>query len=408
MTGVTHHEAAQRVELDDAAAAIASARRAAAADRYTVEWRPLTELGDIAEPWRALAGCALDANVFYEPAFARAAAPVFGRGAGAILVWSADARRLVGFFPGRIERRRYGLTLPVLTGWTHAYGPLGTPLVARDAAEPVIAAWLAHLAADTECPGLVLLPFLPEHGAFAAALGAVLRRGRMPVAAFNGHRRALLAPLRERAHYVDEALDAHQRKELRRAGRRLEEAGGVTFTTATEPAAVATALDDFLTIEAGGWKGKAGTAAACESDVARFFTAAVVDLASEAKASIKRLVVDGRPVAAGIVLRSAGAAWFWKTAYDERFARFSPGVLLTAALTADLAEDRTIAQTDSCAVPEHALINRMWRERLALCDLLVAVRPQAPFRLARRLEAIRGTAIAAAKRVRARLRSTKR
>ena len=78
------------------------------------------------------------------------------------LVWSGTSpRKLLGFFPARIETRRYGLKLPVLVGWTNPYAPLGTPLVEREAAEPVIAAWLAHLADDPELPGLVLLPFLP-------------------------------------------------------------------------------------------------------------------------------------------------------------------------------------------------------------------------------------------------------
>jgi hypothetical protein len=46
---------------------------------FRVEWRPLAGLGAIAAEWRALAARALEPNVFYEPAFALAAAPVFGR-----------------------------------------------------------------------------------------------------------------------------------------------------------------------------------------------------------------------------------------------------------------------------------------------------------------------------------------
>ena len=132
----------------EAAAAIASVRRAALADRhaanaFATEWRPLEQLEPIAGEWRELAERALEPNVFYEPAFALPAARVFGRDAGAVLVWSqTQPRRLLGFFPARIERRRYGLHLPVLVGLTHPYGPLGVPLVEREAAEPVIAAWL--------------------------------------------------------------------------------------------------------------------------------------------------------------------------------------------------------------------------------------------------------------------------
>ncbi len=89
-------------------------------------------------------------------------------------MWSGS-NRLVGLFPARIERRG---PLTRLAGWTHPFAPLGTPLVDRDEAEAAIAAWLDHLAADASMPDLLLLPLLPEQGAFAAALDAVLAQQR--------------------------------------------------------------------------------------------------------------------------------------------------------------------------------------------------------------------------------------
>lgn len=392
--------------LEDAATAIASARRAALADRYpahsfAVEWRRLAQLAPVADAWGELAGRALEPNVFYEPGFALAAAPVFGRDAGAVLVWSGTRpRKLVGLFPARIETRRYGLKLPVLVGWTHPYAPLGVPLVEREAAEPVIGAFLAHLAAEPALPGLLLLPFLPENGRFAAALDAILRRAQIPAADFNRHRRALLAADGDRSLYVEHALAARKHKELRRAGRRLAEMGAVLLTSAVQPAAVAAALEDFFALEARGWKGRVGTAAADDDDLRRFVRAAVDALAAQGKVAVNRLLLDGRAIAAAVILRSGDGAWFWKIAYDESFARFSPGVMLTVALTEQLAEDLTIAQSNSCATADHPMIDHVWRERLPLCDRLIAATPQAPFSRARRLQTLRSTAIAGGKRFR--------
>jgi hypothetical protein len=132
--------------------------------------------------------------------------------------------------------------------------------------------------------------------------------------------------------------------------------------------------------------------------------AAVRGLAAEAKVSINRILVDGRAIAATITLRSGRGAWFWKIAYDETFAHFSPGVMLTAALTNELLEDAAIESTDSCATANHPMIDRLWRERLALCDRLVALRPRAPFAVVRRLEGLRSAAIAAAKSIRGHIR----
>ena len=410
MTGKTSTNHATVFALEDAASAIASARRAALADRYAAssfaaEWRRFDELEPVADAWRELAASSLEPNVFYEPAFALAAAGVFGRDAGAVLIWSGTSpRRLLGFFPARIETRRYGIKLPVLVGWTHSYAPLGMPLVAREAAEPVLAAFLAHLAADQALPGLWLVPFLPERGAFAETLDAIVRRAQIPAADFNRHERALLAPVGERSHYVEQALGARKRKELGRVARRLSELGAVLFTSATNPAAVAAATEDFLALEARGWKGRAGTAAAEHDELRRFMRTAVDGLAAEGKVSVARILLDGRAIAAAIVLRSGRNAWFWKTAYDEGLARFSPGVMLTVALTEELCDDASITQADSCATSDHPMIDHIWRERLALGDRLVAALPQVPFAQVRRLEMLRSAAIASARSIRDRLR----
>jgi len=389
--------------------AIASARRAAVADRFAanalaVEWRYLSELEPIADEWRELAARALEPNVFYEPAFALPAAKIFGGDAGALLVWSGTSpRKLLGFFPGRIEPRRYGLKLPVLVGWTHAYAPLGTPLVEREAAEPVIAAWLAHLADDPELPGLVLLPLLPTDGPFATALDAIVRRAQMPVADFNTHQRAQLVPDDDRLFYVERTLGQHRHKELRRYVRRLGDVGALLFTTATEPESVAGAIEDFFTLELHGWKGKAGTAAVLDDGIHGFITAAVAGLAAEGKVAINRIFIDGRAIAVTIALRSADTAWFWKIVYDEKFAQHSPGVVLTFAVTEDLVEDTTLIRTDSCATANHPMIDHIWRERVALSDRLIAVRPLTSFSAVRRLEMLRNAALAAAKAVRSQM-----
>ena len=389
--------------------AIASARRAAVADRYAanslaVEWRTLSELEPIADEWRELAARALEPNIFYEPAFALPAAKIFGRDSGALLVWSGTSpRKLLGFFPARIEPRRYGLKLPVLVGWTHPYAPLGMPLVEREAVEPVIAAWLAHLADDPELPGLLLLPHLPTDGPFATALDAIVRRAQMPVADFNTHQRAQLVPDDDRLFYVERTLGQHRHKELRRYVRRLGDAGALLFTTASEPEPVAAAIADFFTLELRGWKGKAGTAAVLDDDVHGFITAAVAGLAAEGKVAINRIFIDGRAIAVTITLRSADTAWFWKIVYDEKFAQHSPGVVLTFAVTEDLVEDTTLVRTDSCATANHPMIDHIWRERLALSDRLIAVRPLVSFASVRRLEMLRNAALAAAKAVRSQM-----
>jgi CelD/BcsL family acetyltransferase involved in cellulose biosynthesis len=406
MTAITSTAHVPHFVLAGTAAAITSARRAVVADRYavdsfTVEWLELSELQSVVGDWRELAARALVPNVFYEPAFALAAAPLFGRDVGAVLVWSGTApRKLLGLFPARRESRRYGLKLPMLVGWTHPFAPFGAPLVEREAAEPVIAAWLAHVAGDGEQPGLLLLPHLPEEGPFATALMAILRRAQMRAADFNRHARALLAPSGDRSAYVEHALGPSQFRELRRTARGLSELGALLFTTVAEPNAVAAATDDFFALEASGRKGNAGAAVASSGEVRGFVKATVTALAAEGKAAVNRVFLDGRPIAAAITLRSGDSAWLWQAVCDEALARYSPGVMLAASLTEELVDDSTVERTDSCVTADHGVVNRAWSERLPLRDLMIAARSDAPFARAQQLETMRSTSVATAERIR--------
>src|SRR5271166_3021283 len=107
MTAITSIARAPLFVPAGAAAAITSARRAVIADRYAidsfvVEWLELSQLQSIVSEWRELAARALEPNVFYEPAFALAAAPELGRDVGVGIVWSSGTHpRLLGVFPAR-------------------------------------------------------------------------------------------------------------------------------------------------------------------------------------------------------------------------------------------------------------------------------------------------------------------
>ncbi|MEJ0078926.1 MAG: GNAT family N-acetyltransferase [Alphaproteobacteria bacterium] len=376
------------------------AQRSAAGAR--AEWSPLAALADVRTEWRDLVARALEPNVFYDPAFALPAARAFGADVGAVLVWSKTSPRLIGLFPARIERR-YGV-IATLNGWTHPYAPLGVPLIDRDEADAAIAAFLDHVEVGAGLPKLVMLPLIARDGAFAAALARVLARRAGASASFGEHARALLAP-RNRENYL-EHIAGKKLKELRRQRRRLEESGAVVHMAASGPAA-AVALTDFMALEASGWKGRAGGAARAHAAIETFVRQAVTALAAKGDARVDRLIHDGHPVAASITLRSGNAAWFWKIAYDEAFARASPGVQLTLDLTRDLLADGSLARTDSCATAGHPMIDHLWKERLTLCDMLIApgASSMAQLRLARPLETLRRAVISSVKKARASLRA---
>jgi CelD/BcsL family acetyltransferase involved in cellulose biosynthesis len=356
----------------------------------TTERRPLAALSDIVAPWRELAARAAESNVFYDPGFALAAAPVFGRNVEVVLVWSADTpRRLVGLFPFAVAARRYGVKLPLMVGWTHPFAPLGTPLIDRDACANVIAAFLDHVAADDTLPKLLLLPLLNEGGPVAGALRSALLRNGGACVPFDRHQRALLKPETGWEGYLDRAIGHKRRKELRRQRHRLADSGPLSFVMATTPSEIMPTLQDFLTLESCGWKGRAGTAMAQHPDILRFVETAIGALAASGQVRIARLCCQSQPIACALTLTSGAGAWGWKIAFDERFASGSPGVQIYLDLTEALLADPTIAFVDSCATPDHPMIDHIWRERLDMADWLIAPAPGATFGLACRLEKVR-------------------
>ena len=371
-------------------------------ESVSVEWRPLRSLHPLIASWQTLAARAVEPNVFYEPAFALAAGPIFGNEVTVALVWSSEARRLVGLFPFCLETRRYGAKLPLLAAWTHPFAPLGVPLVDRDNPAAVIAALLNNIANADALPKLLLFPFITPDGAFATAFHTALESRGGRVAEFGRHARALLAPVGDRSNYLAQALGTKRRKELARQRRRLAESAQVVFDSADEFAKVMPALRDFITLEAQGWKGRAGSAAAQQHGIRTFIENAVTALASENKATVIRLTHGSRTIAAGIVLRSGQGAWFWKIAYDEMAAKASPGTQLALDLTEAMLREPDLAFVDSCATADHPMIDHLWRERLSVADWLVTLHPSGgvPFALVRAFETLRREAIAAAKRAR--------
>ena len=65
-------------------------------------------------------------------------------------------------------------------------------------------------------------------------------------------------------------------------------------------------------------------------------------------------------------------AYSFKTAFDEDYARFSPGMLLQLENLA-LLERRDLQWTDSCAVEGHPMIERLWRGHRRMVSRNIAI-----------------------------------
>jgi CelD/BcsL family acetyltransferase involved in cellulose biosynthesis len=371
---------------------VPSEAKESAGGPLTVVWRTLRSLADEIDTWRALAGKALEPNVFLEPAFACAAASHLpNEQVSALVVYDGD--RLVGLLPGRVEGLARGRPVATFVAWTHSFAPLSTPLVDRDLAPDVVAALLDCLPEIPGTPRVALFPLLPEEGAVAGLIAEHLKQNGRAPSRLDSHARAALVPGRDESTETESEPasepSSKRLKELRRQHRRLSEEGALTHEIALDANAVDAALAGYLAVEAAGWKGRSGTAAVSDSATARFLARAVTSLASEGKARIDRLKLNGRTIASTITLFSGDRAWFWKTAYDENYARYSPGVQLASDLTEALRGEAAIKLVDSCAVADHPMIDQLWSGRIAMADLLVPLAGRPKMAIATAAEQLR-------------------
>jgi CelD/BcsL family acetyltransferase involved in cellulose biosynthesis len=171
---------------------------------------------------------------------------------------------------------------------------------------------------------------------------------------------------------VAASVSAHRRGEYARLTRRLAERGRVSIETAIDPAAVCQRFDEFVSLEASGWKGRAGTALASEPARLAFARRAVAAHGEAGAVRIHALCLDGRTLASLISFVSAGTAFTWKIAYDEAEAKSSPGGQLMLAAVAAMLGEPGVHRVDSCAAPNHPLAEALLPERMTIGTFVIS------------------------------------
>jgi CelD/BcsL family acetyltransferase involved in cellulose biosynthesis len=114
-----------------------------------------------------------------------------------------------------------------------------------------------------------------------------------------------------------------------RSSRRLLDAdGGLRLRTTRDQADLDRDLDVFLRLEASGWKGRAGTAILCDARAVALFRDFARAAARQGWLRLSILEIAGTPIAAAYSCVFAGKAFRLKSAFDERLADRSPGLVL--------------------------------------------------------------------------------
>lgn len=322
--------------------------------------------------WNELAAHAAEPNAFAESWFLRPALEQFDAANRVQLFTLWHDNQLCGLMPLSMQPRYGRWPMPHFQNWLHHNAFLGTPMV-RAGYEGEF--WRALLAAVDAEPGQALflhLNGMPADGALAKALQQIcVEQDRRFASVYSAARAFLERGLSPEA-YFETAVRAKKRKELRRQKNRLSEEGALTFARDTSATGLEEWTHEFIGLEQRGWKGRNGSALGCGEATAALFAEVLAGAAKAGKLERLDLRLDGKPLAMLVNFLCAPGSFSFKTAFDEGYARFSPGVLLQVENLA-LLDHPDIDWCDSCAVEGHPMIDSLWTGRRSVGRYSIAI-----------------------------------
>ena len=322
--------------------------------------------------WEGLARSAAEPNPFFESWFLLPSLARLDGGRGGSILCFRQEGMLAGLMPIVRHHHYERWPLPHLGNWVHQNIFFGTPLVAPQAAVPFWRAVLDWADSNTGIAAFLHLSGIALDGPVYAALESVLAADGRAWGVVERKERALLTSGPDAGAGLEGSMPARKQKDLNRRLRRLAELGDVEFRWETGAGGAAQWIEEFLALEAAGWKGEAGSALACDPATEGLFRECLGVAAERERLVRLSLRLNDRPVAMLSTFLTPPGAFGFKTAFDEDYARFSPGVLLEREF---LRAPRRfgISWCDSCAASDHKVMNRIWPGRRRLGRVSIAI-----------------------------------
>ena len=291
--------------------------------------------------------------------------------------------KLTGRFAFEKVNFRWAAPMPVLLDWQNPLFLSGAPMVvARDAAASAFAS-MAEAAGEQGARAVIL-----KEVTLSDEMISALESSGVTWCTTDAAERAALVCGQSYDEWFSGNFSRKRRKEYRRLHNRLSETGALvahSFEQGDDPQPW---ISEFLELESSGWKGERGTAMACNEKQRRSVTDALSALARSGDLLFWKLSLDGRPIAMLFAIRCGDSAGLGKIAFDESLSAYSPGVLLILEATRDLLAVPGLRLVDSHAIPDHPMINNIWRDRVPIADLMLATpgTPKGLFTLMRHAE----------------------
>ena len=343
---------------------------------------PPSAVFDLTDELEHLSRRAIEPNVFFNPRFL---APAISRLEDkdiklAILRDETTGKekseeRLRMVAPFSIEKPSFGVGPSIMRVWGNEFGPRGAPLIDGDDPFATVDEFLSIISRPhLNLPQVLVVPHSYTDGPATELMRAAALAQGFPAYTVNAVERAVLDTTLDGEAYINSVFSAHHRRGYRRLWRRVEEKHGkMTFNVTRRRDDLFMRAEEFLALEASGWKGQKRSALISDKLQAAFARESLDKLAEGDHLRIYTLDIAGKAVASLLVIIENGVSYTWKIAYNEDFHEFSPGMLLMIEATKQNLKDPNISWSDSCAVPDHPMMNRVWSERREIATLVIGL-----------------------------------
>jgi CelD/BcsL family acetyltransferase involved in cellulose biosynthesis len=323
----------------------------------------LKDLLKIEPAWQLLADRAIEPNVFYEPWMLLPALIRFHDKARlevyAVYADFSEYSRLVALVPFERRLRRFGLASRSRRLLRYYYCGLCTPLLDAEYGAAAAMELFQTLSAGG---GVYEFDHVHADGPAMQLINqALIARGHQ--ARVQTMARAMLQPYANADAYLDATFKKKKQRSLQKRENQLREHGRLHYDTMTADMPVEAWLDGFLALEASGWKGRAGTAFASMPLHADFFRSICLHAHARGRLEMHALRLNDKPIAYLCFFTAGRELYAFRTAYDERFSRYAPGVLLAIWHSCAIHDRPEVRLVDSCADPKSQLDNEIWQGR---------------------------------------------
>lgn len=325
----------------------------------------------LGDAWERLSLNVIEENPYYSPLFLRAMLEhIEGEcEIKALVVYNQGV--LVGFLPFVVDKWHWLGAALVNKAFKHPFITLTIPLVDRQYPDRVVEALVIAMVEHGASGGFWLFDNFNLKGPVGLLFSDVFNAGDLSSKIFDEFDRTVLDHGPTFEQHMATCVSNKRRRDLKRNRKRLSKRGEVVMRSFTQGEELTGAVDDFLKMEAAGWKGKKGTALACH-EATEVFSRNVFGTGDEK--SITRadvLYLDARPIALSLAIHTGNTAFTMKCTYDEDYRTYSPGLLLEQDIIEDFLKTGWVERLDSATTVSGHVVQGLWNNSISVGDLLL-------------------------------------